>query len=86
MLKTYVLVLSSTLISERFSSNRLLNAFIVTLSSPLERMFRLEISFQALRRNSLSETVRRADAGFMMKVFAACGETTDAGGILYGVA
>jgi hypothetical protein len=49
-------------------------------------MFRLEISRHALRRKSLSETVRRADAGFMIKVFAACGEPADAGGILYGVA
>jgi hypothetical protein len=49
-------------------------------------MFRLEISFHALRRNSLSEMVRSAEDEFITKVFAACGERSDAGGIIYGVA
>src|SRR6266404_2420667 len=67
LLNTYMFARSSALISERFSSSRALNAFIVTLSSPLERIFRLEMSCHALRRDCLSETVRRADTGFMTK-------------------
>src|SRR5262249_15889502 len=67
LLNAYVPALSCALISPRFSSNPILNAFIVTLSKPLDNILRLEISFQALRRKSLSEIARRADVHFIQK-------------------
>src|SRR5581483_5405946 len=61
LLNTYVPSFSCVLMSARFSSKRLLNALIVTLSKPFDNMLRLEISFHAVRRKSLSEMARRAE-------------------------
>jgi hypothetical protein len=49
-------------------------------------MLRLEISLHAFRKKWASEIVRRADTGAIIKIVAACGEESDTGGILYGVA
>src|SRR5438046_1743843 len=86
LLNMYVPALRSALISERFSSSLLLKALIVTLSSPRDSGLRFEISFHALRRDSLSEMVRSAEVEFISRSMCRRGDTTDTGGILYGVA
>jgi len=46
----------------------------VTLSSPRESGFFFDISFHALRRDSLSEMILSADVERMIERLAACGE------------